>query len=85
MELFDGYYYEDIPTKNYEDKKRVPFAKATFKKDVITIDLSKLNKTSEDQGQMTSTNNMLNLNELNFTIDSLNLNYTNFCISSTNF
>lgn len=76
MELFDGYYYEDIPTKNYEDKKRVPFAKATFKKDVITIDLSKLNKTSEDQGQMTSTNNMLNLNELNFTIDSLNLNYT---------
>ena len=63
MVLYNGYYYEDITTKNYESRKRVPFAKATFSKDVINIDLSKLNKTSEDQGQMTSTNNMLNLNE----------------------
>ena len=75
MVLYNGYYYEDIPTKNYESRKRVPFAKATFSKDVINIDLSKLNKTSEDQGQMTSTNNMLNLNELSYTIDSLNQNY----------
>lgn len=76
MVLYNGYYYEDIPTKNYESRNRVPFAKATFSKDVINIDLSKLNKTSEDEGQMTSTNNMLNLNELSFTIDSLNQNYT---------
>jgi lipopolysaccharide export system permease protein len=76
MVLFNGYYYEDIPTKNYESRKRVPFAKATFSKDVINIDLSKMNKTPEDQGQMTSTNNMLNLNELSYTIDSLNQNYS---------
>jgi lipopolysaccharide export system permease protein len=74
--LYNGYYYEDIPTKNYESRKRVPFAKATFSKDVINIDLSKLNKTPDDQGQMTSTNNMLNLNELSYTIDSLHQNYS---------
>jgi lipopolysaccharide export system permease protein len=76
MVLYNGYYYEDIPTKNYESRKRVPFAKATFSKDVINIDLSKLNKTPDDQGQMTSTNNMLNLNELSYTIDSLHQNYS---------
>jgi lipopolysaccharide export system permease protein len=76
MVLYNGYYYEDIPTKNYETRKRVPFAKATFSKDVINIDLSKLNKTPDDQGQMTSTNNMLNLNELSYTIDSLHQNYS---------
>ncbi len=76
MALYNGYYYEDIPTKNYDERNRVPFAKATFSKDIINIDLSKLNKTSEDQGQMTSTNNMLNLSELNYTIDSLSQNYS---------
>lgn len=76
MALYNGYYYEDIPTKNYDDRNRVPFAKVTFSKDIINIDLSKLNKTSEDQGQMTSTNNMLNLGELNYTIDSLTQNYS---------
>jgi lipopolysaccharide export system permease protein len=72
--LFDGYYYEDIYPKLFEERKRLPFAKATFKKDVINIDLSKLNADT-DTGEITNTNTMLNVNELKYTLDSLNTNF----------
>jgi lipopolysaccharide export system permease protein len=72
--LFDGTYYEDIYPKKYEERNRMPHAKATFKRDIINIDLSKLNK-NEDTGEITNTNNMLNISELNYTLDSLNTNY----------
>jgi len=72
--LYDGYYYEDIKPKNYEERNRLPFAKATFKKDIINIDLSKLN-TNIDNGEIANTNTMLNINELRYTLDSLNTNY----------
>ena len=39
------------------------------------MDLSKLTSSSFDQGEITNTNNMLNINELKYTIDSLNTNY----------
>lgn len=72
--LFDGYYYEDIYPKKYEERQRMPFAKATFKRDVINIDLSKLS-TNVDTGEITNTNTMLNISELKYTIDSLNTNF----------
>jgi lipopolysaccharide export system permease protein len=72
--LFDGNYYEDITPKKYEERERMPFAKATFKKDVINIDLSKLN-TNVETGEIANTNTMLNVGELNYTLDSLNTNY----------
>lgn len=72
--LYDGYYYEDIYPKKYEERKRLPFAKATFKRDVINIDLSKLNSDA-DSGEITNTNTMLNVSELKYTLDSLNTNY----------
>ncbi len=72
--LFDGYYYEDVFPKKYEERKKMPFAKATFKRDVINIDLSKLN-TDADTGEITNTNTMQNISELNYTLDSLNSNY----------
>lgn len=72
--LFDGYYYEDIYPKKYEERQRMPFAKATFKKDVINIDLSKLSSNT-DTGEITNTNTMLNISELKYTIDSLNTNF----------
>lgn len=72
--LFDGYYYEDVLPKKYEERKKMPFAKATFKRDVINIDLSKLN-TDADTGEITNTNTMQNVSELNYTLDSLNSNY----------
>jgi lipopolysaccharide export system permease protein len=72
--LYDGNYYEDITPKKYEERERLPFAKATFKKDVINIDLSKLN-TNVETGEIANTNTMLNVGELNYTLDSLNTNY----------
>ena len=72
--LYDGYYYEDIKPDNYEERNRIPFVKATFKKDIINIDLSKLN-TNTDTGEIANTNTMLNINELKYTLDSLNTNY----------
>ena len=72
--LYDGYYYEDLKPKKFEELNRLPFAKATFKRDIINIDLSKLN-TNVDNGEIANTNTMLNVNELRYTLDSLNTNY----------
>jgi lipopolysaccharide export system permease protein len=72
--LNDGYYYEDIIPKNYEDRKKIPFAKASFKKDIINLDLSVLNGNQDEQ-KITNTTTMLNIGELNYTIDSLHKNY----------
>lgn len=72
--LNNGYFYEDVIPKKYEERIRLPFAKSSFKKYVINMDLSKLTSSSFDQGEITNTNNMLNINELKYTIDSLNTN-----------
>lgn len=72
--LNNGYFYEDVIPKKYEERVRLPFAKSSFKKYVINMDLSKLTSSSFDQGEITNTNNMLNINELKYTIDSLNTN-----------
>ncbi|MCI4443402.1 MAG: LptF/LptG family permease [Lentimicrobium sp.] len=74
MVLNDGYYYEDISPKKYEDRNRVPFAKSSFKRYVINIDLSKLNKVDVNDASITNTNTMLNVSELNYTLDSLHKN-----------
>lgn len=72
--LNDGYYYEDLAPKNYEDRKKVPFAKSSFKKYIINIDLSKLNPVNVDDASVSNTNTMLNLSELTYTLDSLHKN-----------
>jgi len=78
--LNEGYYYEDIIPNKWEDRNKIPFAKATFKKDVINMDLSILNGNQDNQS-ITNTSNMLNLSELNYTIDSLRKNYKRDVIS----
>ena len=83
MVLNNGYYYEDITPKKVEDRKKMPFAKSAFKKYIINIDLSKLNKTDLDNEQITNTNTMLNVSELNYTIDSLRQNYDKDVVSFT--
>lgn len=71
--LYDGNYYEDVFPKKYEDRKRLPFAKSDFKKYIINFDLAPLNKKSGDN-TVISTNNMLTINELRYTLDSLDNN-----------
>lgn len=80
MILFDGNYYENIIPKKYEERNRVPFVKASFKKDIINIDLSKLN-TVEDESEISNTNAMLNVSELTYTLDSLHKNFNKDLVS----
>ncbi|TXI66373.1 MAG: YjgP/YjgQ family permease [Flavobacterium sp.] len=80
LELYDGFYYEDIHPKNYEERKRLPFAKSSFTKYVINIDLTKLNQAEIDDGNITS-EKMLTVPELKVTLDSLQRNYNKDAIS----
>ena len=80
LELYDGYYYEDIHPKDYEERKRLPFAKSSFEKYVINIDLTKLNQAEIDDGNVTS-EKMLTVPELKITLDSLQKSYNKDVIS----
>jgi lipopolysaccharide export system permease protein len=79
--LNDGYYYQDVTPKKYEDRTKLPFIKGAFKKQIINIDLSELNKVDDDKESINGTNAMLNVNELRYTLDSLNKNLNNEIIS----
>ena len=81
--LNDGYYYEDVIPKRYEQRKNIPFAKASFKKDIINLDLSILNQANQSNENITNTNTMLNISELAYTIDSLHQNYNKDVVSFT--
>lgn len=73
--LHDGYYYEDIVPKKYEDRNKLPFAKSSFKRYVINIDLTKLKSANPEEDLVKDTDKMLNIKELLITIDSLNTDY----------
>jgi lipopolysaccharide export system permease protein len=79
--LIDGYYYEDITPKNYQDRQKMPFAKVNFKKYNINIDLSKLNKVEGSEENITNACYMLNLSELKYTVDSLSTSYNKELVS----
>ncbi|SHN79970.1 lipopolysaccharide export system permease protein [Flavobacterium fryxellicola] len=81
--LNNGYYYEDIVPKKYEDRSKMPFAKSSFKKQIINIDLSELNKVDVNDESVANTNTMLTVNELNYTLDSLKKNMKTDIISFT--
>ena len=70
--LSDGNYYNDIYRKNINERKKSPFAKSTFDKYTINIDLSQINSNVDiDDKSYSDRYNMLNLSELDYTIDSL--------------
>lgn len=79
LALYDGNYYEDIPTAY--DKKNIPFVKSSFNKYILNIDLSRLNNVDMNDEAITNTDNMLNVNELNYTLDSLHTVYDKEMIS----
>lgn len=76
LELFDGYYYEEVNSKNPVERQKQPFAKSSFSKQVMNIDLTMLNSNDMDDEKIANTNTMLNINELRYTLDSLETNYT---------
>lgn len=72
--LNDGNYYQDIVPNKYEERSKLPFAKSSFKKYRINIDLSQMNKVDTKDESVSNTNNMLNVSDLKYTLDSLNKN-----------
>jgi lipopolysaccharide export system permease protein len=81
LDLLDGNYYEDIQPKIFEDRDKLPFAKSSFKKYTVTIDLAKLNGASEEGAEIVNAYNMLNMSELKYTIDSLQSSFNNDVLS----
>ena len=81
LDLLEGNYYEDIQPQKMEERERLPFAKSSFKKYTINIDLAKLNGATDDGGEIINAFNMLTMGELKYTIDSLKLNYNKDIIS----
>jgi lipopolysaccharide export system permease protein len=71
MVLFDGYYYENLETKNFNDRNKHIFANSSFKKYIINFDLAPLENVDDNEDKIANTNTMLNVNELKYTLDSL--------------
>ncbi len=69
--LYDGYYYDDTPSKNLVERRKHALTKTHFKKYVTNFDLSNLNKVDLDEKQTTNKYTMLDVFDLNYTIDSL--------------
>jgi lipopolysaccharide export system permease protein len=69
--LFDGNYYSDVSTTNIKSSNKKPFAKSTFEKYIINIDLSQMNNVDFDEQSQTDKYNMLDVVGLHKTIDSL--------------
>jgi lipopolysaccharide export system permease protein len=81
LDLLDGNYYEDLQPKKPEDRLKYPFAKSSFKKYTLTIDLAKINGASDEGSDIMNTYNMLNMSELKYTLDSLQLTFNKDIVS----
>ena len=86
--LYDGYFYDDTPPKDAKERLRHPMTRSHFKKYTINIDLSGLNQGDLEEKNISNKYNMLNISDLNYSIDSLrtalNKDYTDFSTSLYN-
>src|SRR5690606_33647276 len=76
--LFNGNYYEEVYSKDPKELQKRPHAKSYFETYTLNIDLEFLN-SDVDLEEKSSNNryNMLDVSELNYTIDSLYKSKTN--------
>jgi len=81
--LFDGNYYDEVPTKTYREKLKSPFVKSAFKKYVLNIDLSSFNDVDLEDESLKHPYKMLNTSELRIQLDSFSRDY-NRGVSSYN-
>ena len=77
LHLYNGNYYEDIKQRNFRQRERKPFAKAHFTHYILSIDLSEFDNSNDELQKISNTANMMNINQLNYTLDSLNTNFNN--------
>jgi lipopolysaccharide export system permease protein len=69
--LFDGNFHDDLQPKDFKERERKPHAKSTFEKYTINVDLSEINNVDFDKQDYSTKYSMLNIKELNYSIDSL--------------
>ena len=76
--LFNGNYYEQLQPKNRDTReKNRPFVKSTFEKNTFYIDLAQIDNVDFDNKTVTARYSMLNIKELDYTIDSIKINKKN--------
>lgn len=75
LHLFDGNYYEDVTSRRSSDTK--PFIKSEFEHYIMSIDVSEFDKSDDEMQEISNTATMMNILQLNYTIDSLNVNFKN--------
>ncbi len=75
--LYDGNYYNEITPRKAKDRKKYPAAKSTFEKYTISIDLADTDDVDFENKAHTDRFNMLNMSQLDETIDSLTLKREN--------
>jgi len=72
--LYNGHYHEELQPKDYNQRtKNRPFVKSSFEKNTFYIDLAQINNVDFENKDVTARYSMLNIKELDFTIDSLNV------------
>ncbi|WP_439153226.1 LptF/LptG family permease [Winogradskyella sp.] len=71
LELINGNYYEEIVDKDVRKNIKKPHAKSYFDSYIINVDLEILNDEGLDERNYKGRHNMLDVNQLNYTIDSL--------------
>lgn len=69
--LHDGYFYDDTPPKEYKAREKHPLVKSSFKTYTFNLDLSEENSQDLDAKNISDKYSMLNISDLNYTIDSL--------------
>ena len=74
--LKNGYYYDEIITKNLKKQKKQPFIKSSFKEYTLNIDLTELNNKDVDKENKFSNQKMYNAKELLKEIDTFSKSYT---------
>ncbi|MEG1267151.1 MAG: LptF/LptG family permease [Myroides sp.] len=75
LHLYDGNYYEDVTSRRSSDTK--PFIKSEFEHYIMSIDVSEFDKSDDEMQEISNTATMMNISQLNYTIDSLNVNFKN--------
>ena len=71
LELINGNRYQEIVNKDSRKITKKPHTKSYFEKYIINVDLELLNSDDMDEKNHSDRYNMLDVNQLNYTIDSL--------------
>ncbi|MEN8137662.1 MAG: LptF/LptG family permease [Bacteroidota bacterium] len=76
LSLYDGWMFEESTNKKTpKDKKRQPFTKTEFSKDVVYIDLSSFNMDNINDENFSNNYAMMNINQLDLAVDSLEVKF----------